>query len=130
MRSYNSDPLHSKTTPFWHQTKLIHLSGGKAALPPLNLDLVYLIWIDLYFVLFKNVCLMKYSYLETRSRCVNTSCIIFCFIYFHNIFILLSECHLLDAIMLSVSMFNVLAPLSQVYFFELVNRIVAKNFFF
>ncbi len=73
---YNPDPLHSKTAPFWCQNWLIPLSGGKATPPPLNLDPVYLIRIDSYFVLFKDVCSMKYSYLETRSHRVNMSFII------------------------------------------------------
>ena len=36
----------------------------------------YLIRINWYVVLFMDVCYLKYSYLETRSRCVNTSFII------------------------------------------------------
>ncbi len=62
-----------KKVPFWCQNQLIHLSGGKATPPPLNLDPVYLIQIDSYFALFKDVCQMKYSYLDTRSLCVDTS---------------------------------------------------------
>jgi hypothetical protein len=49
--------------PFW----------WKSNSTPLNLDPVYLIRINSYFVLFKDVCWMKYSYLETRSRHVNMS---------------------------------------------------------
>jgi hypothetical protein len=62
----DSDILAPKLAdlPFW----------GKATPPPLNLDPVYLIWINSYFVLFK----MKYSYLETRSHRVNKSFIIVC----------------------------------------------------
>ncbi len=74
--SYNPDPLHSRTAPFWHQNQLIHLSGRKAIPPPLNVDLVYLIQINSYFVLIKDVCQMKYTDLETRSHGVNMSFII------------------------------------------------------
>jgi hypothetical protein len=69
-----------------HSTQRQHHSGAKTSQstflvekqlhPPLNLDPVYLIRIDSYFVLFKDVCSMKYSYLETRSHHVNTSFII------------------------------------------------------
>jgi hypothetical protein len=44
--------------------------------PTLILDPVFLIPIDSHVVLFMEVDLLKYSYLETRSRCVNTSFII------------------------------------------------------
>ena len=44
--------------------------------PTLILDPVFLIQIDSHVVLFIDVYLLKYSYLETRSRCVNTSYII------------------------------------------------------
>jgi hypothetical protein len=52
--------------PFW----------WKSNSTPLNLDPVYLNRINPYVVLFKDVYYSKYSYLETRSHCVNTPFII------------------------------------------------------
>ncbi len=46
--------------------------------PTLILDPVFPIRINSHVVLFIDVYLLKYSYLETRSRCVNTSFIIQC----------------------------------------------------
>ncbi len=48
--------------------------------PTLILDSVFLIRIDSHVVLFIDVYLLKYSYLETKTRRVNTSFIILCVI--------------------------------------------------
>ncbi len=49
--------------PFWWKSNSTPSKTGSG----------YLIWIDSYVVLFIDVCYSKYSYLETRSRCVNKS---------------------------------------------------------
>jgi len=68
-----------RSTPFKDSAILapkLALSGGKATPPPLNLDPVYLIRINSYFVLIKDVSEIKYSSLETRYCPVNMSFII------------------------------------------------------
>ncbi len=48
--------IQHRSTPFKDSAILApKLSVGKATPPPLNLDPVYLIWINSYFVLFKDV---------------------------------------------------------------------------
>jgi hypothetical protein len=54
--------------PFWWKSNSTPSKSGSA----------YLIRIDSYVVLFRDVYYLKYSYLETGSRCVNTSFIIMC----------------------------------------------------
>jgi hypothetical protein len=49
-------------TPFWWKNNSTPSKSGSG----------YLIRIDSYVVLFKDVCYSKYTYLETRSCCVNT----------------------------------------------------------
>ncbi len=52
--------------PFWWKSNSTPFKSGSG----------YLIQINSYVVLFIDVCYSKYSYLETRSCCVNTSFII------------------------------------------------------
>jgi hypothetical protein len=58
-------------------TKLAdQLFWWKSNSTPLNMDPIFLIWINSYVVLFKDVYYSKYSYLETASCRVNKSFII------------------------------------------------------
>ncbi len=80
--SSNSDQSFSKSIQNLDQPFQVATLAPKwakpfgAAPPTLILDPVFLIRIDSHVVLFIDVYLLKYSYLETRSHCVNSSFII------------------------------------------------------
>jgi hypothetical protein len=79
------DPVNEfiqlRSTPFKDSTILVPKLADppfrwKSNSTPSKTVSGFLIWIDSYVALFIDVCYLKYSYLEIKSRCVNTSFII------------------------------------------------------